>query len=180
MKAIELNAQAPYATESELVFLFHLAESVKPKTTVMLGAGPGVMALAVIEGYPKTEFIIVDNTSVDYVIRHLLAAELPIPYYLYISDSSDPDTVENFSEEEIDLLIVDADHTYAAVQKDIAAWLSKVAVGGYIFFHDYDHTGTQFEGADGVSTYGVKQAVDEVFDPTTGLRVGTALVIVKP
>lgn len=180
MKAIELNALAPYATINELEYLYNLAKALKPKVTVMLGAGPGVMALAVLEGYPETQLNVVDNASVDFLLAHLRSAELPMPKYTYIADSADTDIVENFSEEEIDLLIVDADHMYAAVQQDIVAWLPKVAVGGTIFFHDYDHTGTIFEHNTDISDYGVKQAVDEIFEYKSAFRVGTAIVIVKP
>jgi predicted O-methyltransferase YrrM len=41
----------------------------------------------------------------------------------------------------IDLLFVDADHTYSGVDRDFTAWLPKVKVGGTIAFHDATHDG---------------------------------------
>jgi len=37
----------------------------------------------------------------------------------------------------IHLLLIDGDHTYPAVKADIEGWVPKVAVGGYVIFHDY-------------------------------------------
>lgn len=37
----------------------------------------------------------------------------------------------------IDLLFIDAGHTYDEVKKDIAAWVDHVKAGGVIVFHDY-------------------------------------------
>lgn len=53
----------------------------------------------------------------------------------------------------VDLVFIDAVHTYQAVKEDIAAWLPKVRVGGFISGHDY--------GSERFA--GVKQAVDEAF-----------------
>ena len=59
----------------------------------------------------------------------------------------------------IDLLLIDGDHHYSTVSKDIAGWTPKVRVGGIVIFHDYkptSHNLHQFpELAD------VKQAVSE-------------------
>jgi len=36
----------------------------------------------------------------------------------------------------VDVLIIDADHSYTGAKKDYTAWLPKVAIGGTILFHD--------------------------------------------
>lgn len=55
-----------------------------------------------------------------------------------------------FNDKTIDMVYIDADHTYEAVMQDIKCWLPKVKNGGIISGHDY-------------CMEGVKQAVDEVF-----------------
>lgn len=52
----------------------------------------------------------------------------------------------------LDLVFIDAEHTYDAVKADIAAWLPKVRSGGILAGHDY---GSMRKFA------GVKHAVDE-------------------
>lgn len=49
----------------------------------------------------------------------------------------------------VDLVYIDACHSYECVKKDIEAWLSRVKVGGIMAFHDYF-----------MPQYGVQQAVD--------------------
>lgn len=63
----------------------------------------------------------------------------------------------------IDLCIIDADHSYEGVKKDIMVWLPHITPGGRMCFHDYTQP-----------TCGVKQAVDEVLSP-----VGTDLLLVQ-
>jgi cephalosporin hydroxylase len=51
----------------------------------------------------------------------------------------------------LDMVFIDADHSYEAVVKDIAAWRNLVAVDGILCGHDYD-----------ISRHpGVVKAVDE-------------------
>jgi glycosyltransferase involved in cell wall biosynthesis/predicted O-methyltransferase YrrM len=45
--------------------------------------------------------------------------------------------VANSFSEKIDLLFIDGDHSYEAVQTDLKAWLPKVRDGGIVAFHDY-------------------------------------------
>jgi predicted O-methyltransferase YrrM len=53
----------------------------------------------------------------------------------------------------IDLLFIDADHSYEGCLADTKAWLSKVSRGGIVIFHDYKY----FQG--------VRQVVDEIVQP---------------
>jgi hypothetical protein len=72
------------------------------------------------------------------------------------SDSIDAATlVEDGS---LDLVFIDADHSYEGVRKDIEAWSPKVRKGGVIAGHDYGHP--DFPD--------VKVAVDEFCEPETG------------
>lgn len=56
-----------------------------------------------------------------------------------------------FKDGSVDILFVDAGHSYEAVKKDIEAWLPKMKPNGIIAGHDYH------------SWEGVKKAVDEKF-----------------
>jgi len=51
---------------------------------------------------------------------------------------------------EIDLLFVDADHSYEAVKSDILSWCPLVKMGGWVAFHDY------------TNPCGIAQAVSEL------------------
>lgn len=42
-----------------------------------------------------------------------------------------------YEDESIDVVFLDAEHTYDAVKSDISAWLPKVKRGGYLSGHDY-------------------------------------------
>lgn len=55
-------------------------------------------------------------------------------------------------DEVLDMVYIDAGHTYECVANDLKAWIPKVKKGGIIAGHDYLAT-----------EYGVRRAVDEVF-----------------
>lgn len=59
-----------------------------------------------------------------------------------------------YEDNSLDMVFIDADHTYEAVKVDIAAWLPKVKVGGYLCGHDY----ISYSKEDPV-----RRAVDEMF-----------------
>lgn len=61
---------------------------------------------------------------------------------------------ERINDGALDLVFIDADHSYDGVRADISAWLPKLSPGGYMAGHDYDHSNTEFK-------FGVKRAVDE-------------------
>jgi predicted O-methyltransferase YrrM len=58
-----------------------------------------------------------------------------------------------FYPDSLDMVFIDADHSYEAVKDDVLAWLPMVRRGGYIGGHDYNYPGT-----------GVRKAVDEFED----------------
>jgi predicted O-methyltransferase YrrM len=64
----------------------------------------------------------------------------------------------------LQLVFIDADHSYERMIADIKAWLLKVRSGGVLCGHDYSHSGH--------AHVGVKQAVDEL--------IGLDKVIVFP
>jgi len=58
---------------------------------------------------------------------------------------------ENFENNSLNLVYVDADHEYESVKEDITNWLPKIKEGGFIAGHDYYGIGN-----------GVEQAVNEI------------------
>lgn len=178
MDSISLNESCPYATSSELDYLRSMASL--SKLCVMIGAGPGVMAVAVVEGNPSIVLHVIDNVTLEYVGAHLAAIYPAFLFYKWLGDSSQIGR-ELWSEkvgQAIDLLIVDGDHTLPGVTRDLDAWLPHMAKGGIVFLHDYDATGTQFES---VEQYpGVWLAVNEILESNTGYYrvayVGTSIV----
>jgi len=54
----------------------------------------------------------------------------------------------------LDLVFIDADHSFEGVSIDIAAWLPKLRAGGWIGGHDYRNPDPAFR-------FGVDRAVDE-------------------
>jgi len=59
----------------------------------------------------------------------------------------------------VDIVYVDACHSYECVKNDIQAWWPKLKNGGIMAFHDYENT-----------DYGVKQGVTE-FANSEGLKI---------
>ncbi len=61
-----------------------------------------------------------------------------------------------FAADTFDLVMIDADHRYEAVKRDIEVWRPKVRPGGVMMGHDYTHLHAIHPG--------VKRAVDQMFD----------------
>lgn len=176
MEAIKLNATVPYATRSELEFL----SSLEVENVIMLGAGPGVMLLAVLETNKDVPAYVVDidEQALMYTRLHLSVIGADINVAAIHTNSAEAAVM--FPDGSVDLLIVDADHSYESVKTDIQAWWPKVKELGYVFFHDYDADGTEFAGKERYP--GVRQAVDEFFADRIHrvvTQVGTAIVIAK-
>lgn len=62
-----------------------------------------------------------------------------------------------YSDGSLDVVFLDADHTYEAVKADIHAWMPKVKSGGILAGHDYPWS----------HNHDVKRAVDELVKPIT-------------
>lgn len=61
------------------------------------------------------------------------------------------EAANEFEDESVDFIFIDADHKYESVMKDIQAWLPKLKVGGVMSGHDFTQP-----------TAGVKRAVEEL------------------
>ena len=157
MRAHELNNTLPYAHPDEIDYLAELVRQDKDiNTVVMLGAGPGVFALAILEGVltRNIKLHVIDNQTCEWLLRH---TNHDSRILTYIQDSWEP----IYKIENVDLLVVDADHTYKAVKRDIREWQDKSRL---IFFHDYLEREGGFNGTEDWQLSGVAQAIDEVLD----------------
>jgi len=70
------------------------------------------------------------------------------------------DAANLYEDESIDVVFIDAGHTYEDVKADISAWLPKVKIGGWLAGHDYPWSHNDE----------VKKAVDESVSPIDQLE----------
>jgi hypothetical protein len=73
-------------------------------------------------------------------------------YFNVIVGKSD-ESSEFFEDDSVDVIFIDAGHSYESVIKDIKSWLPKIKNGGVMSGHDYNNSWT-----------GVKMAVNEIFN----------------
>lgn len=130
-KSDELNKRLPYAFGNELAWLRNAAKDANH--AVMIGAGPGIMGMALMEGNPDLNLLIIDIQTCRYARAHIDSAGFPLVGYV-VSDSSTYD----YGGPKLDLLIVDGDHKCSGVIADVHNWFKHVKSGGLIFFHDYE------------------------------------------
>lgn len=69
------------------------------------------------------------------------------------------DAAKRFSEDELDFVYIDANHSYKATLEDLDAWYPKVRIGGLIAGHDF-LDGDNICGCE----FGVKSAVTEFME----------------
>lgn len=125
------NNATQYAFGNELDWLRDHAPQFE--TAVMIGAGPGVMALALMEGNENLDLTVIDIDTCYYAKMHLLDAGFGDIEFL-VMDSAEAGN--NYAGPPLDFLLVDGDHRYEGVIRDVDAWWKHVKKDGLIFFHD--------------------------------------------
>ena len=84
------------------------------------------------------------------------------------------DAAASFSDESLDWVYIDGDHTYEAVKRDLDAYYRTVKSGGFLAGDDYGRTGGWFGD-------GVTRAVDEFAGRCAELTIiGTQFLFKKP
>lgn len=136
--AEELNNSAPYAHPDEIKFLQEFGKQFKyPQEVVMIGAGPAVMGVALLENHPDPpNFTVIDIASLWYAKTHL-AAVGNLNRLFFLQETSYYIGINWQKSDLLDFLLIDGDHSFSGVSSDIHAWSPHVKIGGYIFFHDY-------------------------------------------
>lgn len=176
MNSLQLNAQIPYATDDELEFITARAKLIPAGGLMMIiGAGPGVMLMAAREASLDFSIVLIDIATCYYAQTHLGMVGLDKDVFYVISDSSVAGA--KWTGGDIDFLVIDGDHSYEGVKKDLDVWLPHIAHHGAVFLHDYEAYGTRFANQERYP--GVAVAVSEsilmtAFKPIG--RPGTAVI----
>ncbi len=132
---------------------------------VQLGAGSGTMGLAILGARDDVTLwsVDTDQQALNWELQALENAEVDLqrqysPRYLQVNDESALVGERWKGVTLIDLLLIDADHSYKGVMADMRAWSAHSEL---IFLHDYD-------GSTAPEQYpGVRQAADEFFGADT-------------
>jgi predicted O-methyltransferase YrrM len=139
----------PSQVRSEITGLCNIVKELKPKTVLEIGtakggtlflfsrlADPEAIVVSVDlpggrygGGYPRWKIPLYEGCRLDKQSMHLLRA-----------DSHAMDTLEKVKSilggRSVDLLFIDADHTYEGVKRDFELYSPLVRSGGVIAFHD--------------------------------------------
>lgn len=178
----EVNHANPYALPEELEFLRQEAFKLGPSSQIMmLGCGPGVMSVAMLEGHPNPPNIaIVDLTSFYYCEAHLRGAGVDYSRVQFITGDSSS-IGDQWWHIPVDLLIVDGDHSFSGCRKDIQGWWQHVKPGGLVFFHDAKERVGGFNGSGPWERGPVSMAIDSCRDSSwlKIAEVGISLVYMK-
>jgi len=110
-------------------FLFNLARETKPELMVELGTNQGISALHFKAGHTSCQVITIDIKTSPKVKKNLKENNIIL---------IESDSVEAACKvpSNIDVLFIDANHTYKSVKNDFEAYLPKVKKGGIILFDD--------------------------------------------
>jgi len=94
-------------------------------------------------------------------------------YNCFIHKTTSIDAVQGFTENSLDFVFIDGNHSYNFVKEDVTEWTKRVKPGGIVCGHDYK--------VDKTNNYGVIEAVNEYvrehnISPLFILRGGGRLV----
>ena len=126
-------------SEAEVLLLQDVARDLPPAPLIVnIGAGVGTSTAAVLEVRPDAFIWSIDPKVEPREAENLEKTGLLNLHRCFrvLSKSQD---LGNFPHP-VDLCFVDGAHSDDPVREDIKVWLPKVKIGGYILFHDYDHT----------------------------------------
>ena len=154
--------------------LKELARSLDPSPTVInLGSGFGTSALALLESRDDLCLVTVDYHEEPTEIGSLMderdsirdAGFLDDPRYEQIQGYS-AEIGRSWNRGSVDMVFVDASHSYEACKGDALAWMPHIAGGGIMAFHDYWDRWN----------YGVIEAVDEVMEGYERIMLASCLI----
>jgi predicted O-methyltransferase YrrM len=126
-------------SEAEVMLLQDVAIDLPINPMVVnIGAGVGTSTAAILEVRPDAFIWSIDPKVEPREAEIMEKTGLRDLHRCFriLAKSQD---LENFPHP-VDLCFVDGAHSDDPVRRDIEVWLPKVRVGGYILFHDYDHT----------------------------------------
>ncbi|KKK82407.1 hypothetical protein LCGC14_2803690 [marine sediment metagenome] len=109
----------------------------KDPIIVNIGAGVGTSAVAILEERPCAFVFSVDKNPAPLERLNLIRCEIDTTRCVRLLGVS-WNVGRNFPFM-VHMVFVDGDHGTKPVERDIAAWLPRVTVGGIMAFHDYKH-----------------------------------------
>ncbi|MAG49619.1 hypothetical protein CMO86_08210 [Candidatus Woesearchaeota archaeon] len=130
-----------------------------------LGVHEGVTHMYLLDRNPSLTMIGVDLYQGkqakywDVVSPKLMSAGVRSRFYKENTVAA----AKNVTDDEIDFVFIDADHTYKGVKADILAWMPKVRKGGYVTGHDCDNKNIKKALVEIFGEGGYETAWDEVW-----------------
>lgn len=131
-----LSEQFGMLLPEEVILLKRTIRNVTKDSPVIIdiGTGTGITTIASLEEKP-----LVRITSIDHVLSAALGrvveAGLPVDRVEFLTcDSTEASDVW---EGDIDVVILDGDHTPSKVDLDLRAWCKALVIGGVLIVHDY-------------------------------------------
>jgi trans-aconitate methyltransferase len=149
-----------------------------------IGVGTGPTTAALMERFPDLNWLAVDYWPAGLPLHYggelnadqqaerrekFMRIVARYPERLDLLEMPSVAAAEHVADGSLDLVFIDADHSYEGCKADILAWRSKVRPGGWLMGHDY-HKG---------NFPGVVQAVDELV-PGARLDVDDVWLVRKP
>lgn len=146
------------------------------------GRSAAYMAVEIVNSGKKIKFDTVDNFSVDYgnpdnfaingSTKEIFDANIePVKDYVNLIVGLTVEVAQNYADESLDFVWVDADHHYDLVLADINTWYPKVKKGSWIGGHDYSGSDTS-----------INRIVKELFPSHTEVlgRLTSSWMYMKP
>jgi predicted O-methyltransferase YrrM len=129
-----------YQKRGEILAFLRFARQIVPERACEIGTWKGGTLFLLAQLLPSLELLI----GIDRQLQNEAKLRALVPpglrLHLIEAPSAEPDTVGRvrtaLTGEKLDLLFIDADHTYEAVDADFHAYRGLVREGGLIAFHD--------------------------------------------
>ncbi len=139
-----------WMTFKEQLYLYNTAKKLNGKTIVEVGSWKGRSSNALLTGNDKGIVFCLDTwqgssnieddtnwmAKQENILSQFKANTCQFNNLVFIQKDSIVGA-NDFADQSIDMIFIDANHTYEGVKADILAWLPKVKIGGLITGHDY-------------------------------------------
>ena len=159
--------------KQQSVYDFLIKNTPENGTFVEIGAWLGKSSSYLVDNGGNRTIIIIDSwegSPNERNTNHRLATQTDI-YEIFKENMGErkyesirglsTEVVNQFEDESLDTVFIDATHTYEAVKEDIKVWLPKVKNGGILAGDDYNQNWPQ-----------VIKAVNESLSPITNINGG--------
>jgi predicted O-methyltransferase YrrM len=110
--------------------------SFKGDSTIIFAKSGKFREIYCVDPFKNNIGDITDIVNMSKVEKHFKKTVSKYNFIYHIKELSTI-AADQFDDESLDLVYVDALHTYEALKADLKAWLPKVKKGGFISGHDY-------------------------------------------